>query len=117
MKSTSFCLMILLAAGCDSNLEDSTPCFRPNGEFFQGIQGRVYKFTPEHQRVFGFAFYLGNPANRIHGGRIPCTNLPHEFQIDGLDVTWSGFDKGAVMSCGWDPAYGYVLLTSIEKAF
>jgi hypothetical protein len=119
MKSTALSIMIFLMVNCNSNVDESTPCFRPNGEFFQGIQGRVYKFTPEHhQRAFGFAFYLGNRIDKVRGGgAIPCANLPAEFQVDGLDVIWSGFDKGTMSCVVGDPAFRYVVLTDIEKAF
>lgn len=46
---------------------------------------------------------------------IPCSNLPTEFQVDGLDIVWSGFDKGTLSDVG-DPLFGFVALTKIEKA-
>lgn len=116
MKSTVLGIMIFLLVTCNSSVDESAPCGQPNGKFLQGIQGRVYEFTPERKKGLGFEFYLGDRVDRLKGwGWIPCVNLPVEFQIDGLDVVWSGFDKGYMSDVG-DPAFGYVVLTTIEKA-
>ena len=112
MKSILLTITIFLLVNCHSSVDESLPCGQPNGEFFQRIEGRVYKFDRKFEN---FEYYLGSRTDKIKGGgAIPC-DFPAEFQFDGLDVVWSGFDKGYPSDVG-DPHYRYVVLTVIEKA-
>ncbi len=113
MKSILLIITIFLFVNCHSSVEESTNCGQPNGKYFKDIQGRVYRFSSKFQNS---EYYLGTGVDKPRGGgMIPCSNLPTEFQVDGLDIVWSGFDKGTLSDVG-DPLFGFVALTKIEKA-
>ncbi len=119
MKNLSISTLLILVvvvifSNCNKDEPVASPCESDQGLQITNQVGRIYKRTGEPN-----FFYIGNVqpvTTGINGGYISCSELPVEFQTEGLIVIYSGIDKGPAFCDACDPLFGFISLSSIKKS-
>lgn len=104
-----------LSVSCEKDEFIKTTCASDNGTKVTNQIGRIYKWTNSEPNYY----YIGNVqpvTTGVNGGYISCSELPPEFQTEGLVVVYSGIDKGPAFCDACDPLFWFISLSSIKKS-
>jgi hypothetical protein len=108
-----FGALFFIFTNCQDGEPVASPCESDGGAPITDRVGRIYRWT---QSVPHF-YYIGNTqpvATGLPGGYIACHELPKKFQVEGIEVIYSGLNKGPAFCDACDPLFAYIHLTSIE---
>ena len=123
MRNLSMSTLLILAiiavfSNCNKDEPVVSLCESDKGLQIKNQVGRIYKWTNSEPNYY----YIGNVqpvTTGVNGGYISCSELPLEFQTEGLVVVYSGLDKGPAFcdvcdAC--DPLFWFISLSSIKKS-
>lgn len=116
LNSTNiFIAMTIIFSNCNKDEPIASPCESEKGLQITNQLGRIYKWTGTEPSYF----YIGNVqpvTTGVNGGYISCSDLPLEFQTEGVIVIYSGLDKGPAFCDACDPLFSFISISSIKKS-
>jgi len=115
ISTNLFIVLAIIFSNCNKEEPTADPCESEKGVQITNQLGRIYKWTGKEPSYF----YIGNVqpvTTGVNGGYISCSNLPLEFQTEGLIVIYSGLDKGPAFCDACDPLFSFISLSSIKKS-
>lgn len=107
--------IIAIFSSCSKDESVLSPCESDKGSQITNQVGRIYKWTNSEPNYY----YIGNVqpvTTGVNGGYISCSELPLEFQTEGLVVVYSGIDKGPAFCDACDPLFWFISLSTIKKS-